>query len=276
MGKSFEIHVNGKPIFAKGANWIPADSFTTRLNKNDYASLIASARDANMNMLRVWGGGIYEPDVFYELCDEMGIMVWQDFMFACSMYPAHPEFLESVKIEAEYQVNRLKTHPSIVLWCGNNEIAIAWHGWGWKEELPSSVWEDYAKIFHEVLPEVCINSDSKRLYWPSSPGYTTKLPKNNQIYGSGDNHYWGVWHGGDGFDAFEKNIGRFLSEYGMQSFPEMATIMKFADKEDLDINSEVMIARQKASLGTGNLIKYIKDYLTMQSDFAVHLLFLAK
>ena len=268
VGKSFEIHVNGKPIFAKGANWIPADSFTTRLNKNDYASLIASARDANMNMLRVWGGGIYEPDVFYELCDEMGIMVWQDFMFACSMYPAHPEFLESVKVEAEYQVNRLKTHPSIVLWCGNNEIAIAWHGWGWKEELPSSVWEDYAKIFHEVLPEVCINSDSKRLYWPSSPGYTTKLPKNNQIYGSGDNHYWGVWHGGDGFDAFEKNIGRFLSEYGMQSFPEMATIMKFADKEDLDINSEVMLARQKASLGTGNLIKYIKDYLTMQSDFA--------
>ena len=268
MGKSFEIHVNGKPIFAKGANWIPADSFTTRLNKNDYASLIASARDANMNMLRVWGGGIYEPDVFYELCDEMGIMVWQDFMFACSMYPAHQEFLESVKIEAEYQVNRLKTHPSIVLWCGNNEIAIAWHGWGWKEELPYSVWEDYAKIFHEVLAEVCSNLDSKRLYWPSSPGYTTKLPKNNQIYGSGDNHYWGVWHGGESFDAFKKNIGRFLSEYGMQSFPEMATIMKFADKEDLDISSEVMLARQKASLGTGNLVKYIEDYLTVQSDFA--------
>ena len=267
VGKSFEIHVNGKPIFAKGANWIPADSFTTRLKKNDYVHLIGSARDANMNMLRVWGGGIYEPDIFYELCDEMGIMVWQDFMFACSMYPAHQEFLDSVKIEAEYQVNRLKIHPSIILWCGNNEIAIAWHGWGWKEELPNSVWEDYAKIFHEVLPEVCKNLDSKRLYWPSSPGYTTKLPKNNQIYGSGDNHFWGVWHGGDGFEAFEENIGRFLSEYGMQSFPEMGTIMKFAEEKDLDINSKVMKERQKASLGTGNLIKYIEDYFSPQTDF---------
>ena len=267
VGKSFEIHVNGKPIFAKGANWIPADSFTTRLTKNDYVNLIGSARDANMNMLREWGGGIYEPDIFYELCDEMGIMVWQDFMFACSMYPAHQEFLDSVKIEAEYQVNRLKIHPSIILWCGNNEIAIAWHGWGWKEELPNSVWEDYAKIFHEVLPEVCRNLDSKRLYWPSSPGYTTKLPKNNQIYGSGDNHFWGVWHGGDGFEAFEENIGRFLSEYGMQSFPEMGTIMKFAEEKDLDINSKVMKERQKASLGTGNLIKYIEDYFSPQTDF---------
>ncbi len=266
-GQSFEVHVNGKPIFSKGANWIPADSFTTRLKKKNYANLLDSVRDVNMNMLRVWGGGIYEPDVFYELCDEMGIMVWQDFMFACSMYPAHQEFLNSVKIEAEYQVNRLKSHPSIVLWCGNNEIAIAWHSWGWKEKLPSSVWNDYAKIFHKVLPGVCKNLDPGRFYWPSSPGYTTKLPENNQIYGSGDNHYWGVWHGGDGFDAFEKNNGRFLSEYGMQSFPEISTITKFAEEKDLDINSEVMLSRQKASLGTANLVKYIEDYLTMKSDF---------
>ena len=266
-GTAFEIHVNGKPIFAKGANWIPADSFTTRLKKNDYASLIASARDVNMNMLRVWGGGIYEPNIFYELCDEMGIMVWQDFMFACSMYPANQEFLDSVRSESEYQINRLKSHPSIVLWCGNNEIAIAWHGWGWKEELPNSIWEDYAKIFHGILPKMCKDLDPERLYWPSSPGYTTKIPDNNQIYGSGDNHYWGVWHGGDDFDEFEKNVGRFISEYGMQSFPGMSTIMKFAEKKDLDVNSEVMIARQKASLGTGNLIKYIELHFGMQSDF---------
>ena len=266
-GQSFEVHVNGKPIFSKGANWIPADSFTTRLNKKDYANLITSARDANMNMLRVWGGGIYEPDIFYELCDEMGIMVWQDFMFACSMYPANQEFLDSVRNEAKYQVNRLKSHPSIVLWCGNNEIAIAWQGWGWKEKLPSSVWDDYAKIFHQVLPEVCQNLDSERFYWPSSPGYSTKMLETNQIYGSGDNHYWGVWHGGEGFDAFEKNIGRFMSEYGMQSFPEMGTIMKFAEEKDLDINSKVMKARQKASLGTGNLVKYIEDYFSTQIHF---------
>ena len=114
---------------------------------------------------------------------------------------------------------------------------------------------------------MCRNLDSKRLYWPSSPGYTTKLPKNNQIYGSGDNHFWGVWHGGDGFEAFEENIGRFLSEYGMQSFPEMGTIMKFAEEKDLDINSKVMKERQKASLGTGNLIKYIEYYFSPQTDF---------
>ena len=266
-GKSFEIYINGKPIFSKGANWIPADSFTTRIQPDDYKRLIATARDANMNTLRIWGGGIYEPDIFYELCDEMGIMVWQDFMFACSMYPAHQEFLASVKREAEYQVKRLKSHPSIILWCGNNEIASGWLSWGWKEELPSSVWDDYKKIFHDLLPNVCKKLDPGRLYWPSSPGHSLAPPESDQIYGSGDNHYWGVWHGGDGFDAFEENIGRFLSEYGMQSFPEMGTIMKFAEEKDLDINSKVMKERQKASLGTGNLVKYIEDYFPPQKDF---------
>ena len=266
-GKSFEIHINGKPIFSKGANWIPADSFTTRIQPDDYKKLIATARDANMNTLRVWGGGIYEPDIFYELCDEMGIMVWQDFMFACSMYPAHQEFLASVEREAEYQVKRLKSHPSIILWCGNNEIASGWLSWGWKEELPSSIWDDYKKIFHDLLPNVCEKLDPGRFYWPSSPGHSLTPPESDQIYGSGDNHYWGVWHGGDGFEAFEENIGRFLSEYGMQSFPEMGTIMKFAEEKDLDINSKVMKDRQKASLGTGNLIKYIEDYFLPQTDF---------
>ena len=266
-GASFEIYVNGKPIFSKGANWIPADSFTTRISKEKYKNLIATARESNMNTLRIWGGGIYEPDIFYELCDEMGIMVWQDFMFACSMYPAHEQFLESVGREATYQVKRLKSHPSIILWCGNNEIASGWLSWGWKEELPSSVWDDYKSIFHNLLPEVCEKHDPGRLYWPSSPGHSIELPKDDQIYGSGDNHYWGVWHGGDGFDAFEDNIGRFLSEYGMQSFPEMATIMKFAEEKDLDTESEVMKSRQKASLGTGNLLKYIEEYFGPQSNF---------
>jgi len=259
-GRSFEVHVNGKPIFSKGANWIPADSFTTRIKKEHYKQLLSAAKDANMNMLRVWGGGIYEPEIFYDLCDEMGIMVWQDFMFACSMYPADQKFLESVKEEAQYQVDRLKSHPSIVLWCGNNEIASGWLSWGWKEELPASVWNDYKKIFHEVLPNVCKELDPGRLYWPSSPGHSISLPESDQRYGSGDNHYWGVWHGGDGFEAFEEYVGRFMSEYGMQSFPEMKTVRKFAEDRDLDIESKVMVSRQKASLGTGNLIKYIKDY----------------
>ena len=133
--------MNGKPIFAKGANWIPADSFTSRLTPKDYKLLLQNVIKANMNTLRMWGGGIYEPDYFYELCDQMGILVWQDFMFACSLYPADNEFLNSVKQEVTYQVNRLKDHSCVILWCGNNEVASGWLSWGWKEKLPECVWE---------------------------------------------------------------------------------------------------------------------------------------
>jgi len=266
-GESFEIHINGTPIFAKGANWIPADSFVERLNRDDYERLIKDAVSANMNTLRIWGGGVYEPDCFYEICDEMGVLVWQDFMFACSMYPAHDEFLASVETEARFQLDRLKEHACIVLWCGNNEIASGWLSWGWKEELPDSVWKDYDTLFHQLLPRICKELDPGRLYWPSSPGHSLVLPETDQIYGSGDNHYWGVWHGGDGFEAFEENVGRFMSEYGMQSFPNLATIKTFAKDKDLSIDSEVMEAHQKASLGTGNLVKYIEDHYNLKGDF---------
>ena len=174
-GESFEIYVNNMPIYSKGANWIPADYFVERLQLEDYKRLLKDAIRANMNTLRIWGGGIYEPDHFYELCDEMGIMVWQDFMFACSMYPADESFLESVEREARYQVKRLKGHASIILWCGNNEVASAWLSWGWKEELPGSIWDDYRKLFHELLPRVCSELDPQRLYWPSSPCHGTCL-----------------------------------------------------------------------------------------------------
>ena len=267
-GESFTIYVNGKPIFAKGANWIPADSFTSRLTPKDYKLLLQNVIKANMNTLRVWGGGIYEPDYFYELCDQMGILVWQDFMFACSLYPGDNKFLDSVDKEARYQVDRLKDHPSIILWCGNNEVASGWLSWGWKEKLPKSVWEkDYKKLFHELIPDICNELDSSRLYWPSSPGHDLELPKVDQIYGNGDNHYWGVWHGGEGFEGFEKNIGRFMSEYGMQSFPDLKTVETFANKEDWDIESDVIKAHQKSSLGNDNVIKYIEQYYSKPKDF---------
>ena len=266
-GESFEIHVNGMPIYSKGANWIPADYFVERLTRDDYKRLLNDAIRANMNTLRIWGGGIYEPDHFYELCDEMGIMVWQDFMFACSMYPANDDFLDSVEKEARYQVNRLKGHASVILWCGNNEIASGWLSWGWKEELPISVWQDYKKLFHELLPKVCHELDPERFYWPSSPGHGIDQSDEDQIYGKGDNHYWGVWHGGDEFDAFEDNVGRFMTEYGMQSFPATSTIESFADKKDRVLDSAIMNAHQKASLGTGNLMKYIEDQYRVTNDF---------
>ena len=266
-GESFEIHVNGIPIYSKGANWIPADYFVERLTRDDYKRLLNDAIRANMNTLRIWGGGIYESDHFYELCDEMGIMVWQDFMFACSMYPANDEFLDSVEKEARYQVNRLKGYASVILWCGNNEIASGWLSWGWKEELPISVWQDYKKLFHELLPKVCHELDPERFYWPSSPGHGIDQSDEDQIYGKGDNHYWGVWHGGDEFDAFEDNVGRFMTEYGMQSFPATSTIESFADKKDRVLDSAIMNAHQKASLGTGNLMKYIEDQYRVTNDF---------
>ena len=266
-GESFEIHVNGMPIYSKGANWIPADYFVERLTRDDYKRLLNDAIRANMNTLRIWGGGIYEPDHFYELCDEMGIMVWQDFMFACSMYPGNDEFLDSVEKEARYQVNRLKGYASVILWCGNNEIASGWLSWGWKEELPISVWQDYKKLFHELLPKVCRELDPERFYWPSSPGHGIDQSDEDQIYGKGDNHYWGVWHGGDEFDAFEDNVGRFMTEYGMQSFPATSTIESFADKKDRVLDSAIMNAHQKASLGTGNLMRYIEDQYRVTNDF---------
>ena len=266
-GESFEIFINNMPIFSKGANWIPADYFVERLQKEDYRRLLKDAMRANMNTLRIWGGGIYEPDHFYELCDEMGIMVWQDFMFACSMYPADESFLKSVKREARYQVKRLKSHASIILWCGNNEVASGWLSWGWKEELPGSIWEDYRKLFHELLPKVCNELDPQRLYWPSSPCHGTDQSNQDQIYGKGDNHYWGVWHGGDDFHAFEDNVGRFMTEYGMQSFPSMSMVQSFTHEKDRSLDSDVMNAHQKASLGTGNLMKYLEDYYRVNDDF---------
>ena len=266
-GESFEIYVNNKPIYSKGANWIPADYFVERLQVEDYKRLLKDAIRANMNTLRIWGGGIYEPDHFYELCDEMGIMVWQDFMFACSMYPADESFLESVEREARYQVNRLKSYASVILWCGNNEVASAWLSWGWKEELPDSIWDDYRKLFHELLPKVCNELDPQRLYWPSSPCHGTDQSNQDQIYGKGDNHYWGVWHGGDDFNAFEDNVGRFMTEYGMQSFPSMRMVESFTHKKDRSLDSDVMNAHQKASLGTGNLMKYVENYYRVNNDF---------
>ena len=267
-GEKFEININGKPFFAKGANWIPADSFTTKISKKDYNSILNNAIYANFNTLRVWGGGIYEPDEFYQLCDEKGILVWQDFMFACSMYPGDQDFLKSVKNEISYQVQRLKHHPSIGLWCGNNEIGVAWHNWGWKEKLPSSLWEkDYQELFHKLIPKIINKNDPFRFYWPTSPGFTTKLPHEGQHYHTGDNHYWGVWHGGDPFSRFKENTGRFMSEYGMQSFPNFETIKMFCPKDEFEKNSRSMTAHQKASLGNKNLEKYLDMYYPEAKDF---------
>jgi beta-mannosidase len=258
-GQSFMFVINGIPVFAKGGNWIPADSFPTRITKDKYRFLLESVRDTNMNMLRVWGGGIYEADEFYELCDEMGILLWQDFMFACSMYPANQEFLDSVRAEAIDNVKRLRNHPSIVLWAGNNEVETAWRNWGWRQNLPASVWDDYLKIFHGVLQEVTAQFDPLRTYWPSSPH--GGLDDDPQSLRSGDVHFWQVWHAAEPFSDYEKQMPRFMSEYGFQSFPNIETVKSYTVPSDRDVESPIMLAHQRHPRGNQLVREYmLRDY----------------
>jgi beta-mannosidase len=220
---------------------------------------VASARDANMNMLRVWGGGIYESDDFYDTCDEMGILLWQEFMFACSMYPATPEFLDNVRHEAIDNVIRLRNHPSIVFWCGNNEIETAWQHWGWKQSLPASLWDDYKKVFHGVLPEVCAAYDPTRPYWPSSP--SSNLEDDPEAQRVGDTHYWQVWHAAAPFADYEKQHPRFMTEYGFQSFPQIETVNTYTIPAEHDIQSPVMMAHQRHPRGNQLIREYmLRDY----------------
>jgi beta-mannosidase len=264
-GKSFTFFINGMPVFAKGANWIPADSFPTRITKVKYRQLVGSAREANMNMLRVWGGGIYESEDFYDACDEMGILLWQEFMFACSMYPATPEFLDNVRHEAIDNVTRLRNHPSIVIWCGNNEIETGWQHWGWKQTLPARLWDDYQKIFHGVLPEVTATLDPSRPYWPSSP--SSNLEDDPDSQRMGDVHYWQVWHAAAPFSEYEKQHPRFMSEYGFQSFPQIDTVKTYTLANERDIQSPVMLAHQRHPRGNQLIREYMLREYPEPKDF---------
>jgi beta-mannosidase len=275
-GSSFYFELNGVPIFAKGANYIPNDVFIPRFSDEAYRQLIQSAVDANMNMLRIWGGGFYEKDIFYDLCDEQGILVWQDFMFACSMYPGNAEFLENVEQEAIENIQRLRNHPCVTLWCGNNENDVAWSqfeengGWGWKQrfekETRTKIWEDYEQLFHQLLPALVEEHHPDIFYWPSSP-YATDATHATYTSTHGDIHYWGVWHGQQLFDEFQNHIGRFMSEYGFQSFPEFPTVQQFTLPEDWDIESEVMMAHQRSGIGNLRIREYMEHYFDVPDDF---------
>lgn len=264
-GESFMFVINGVPVFAKGGNWIPSDSFPTRITSEKYRYMLQSVRDSNMNMLRVWGGGIYETDEFYELSDELGILIWQDFMFACSMYPGNQEFLDNVRAEAIDNVKRLRNHPSIVIWAGNNEVETAWRNWGWRQNLPASLWDDYLKIFHGVLQEVCDAYDPSRPYWPSSPhGGLADDPDSKR---SGDVHYWEVWHAEKPFSEYEKQRTRFMSEYGFQSFPNIETVKYYTLPNERDIESPIMLAHQRHPRGNQLVREYMLREYPKPKDF---------
>ncbi|MBC8479570.1 MAG: glycoside hydrolase family 2 protein [FCB group bacterium] len=277
-GTSFYFKLNGIPVFAKGANYIPNDSFLPEVTDNRYRQVVDAAVDANMNMLRIWGGGIYESDLFYDLCDQAGIMIWQDFMFACSLYPGDEDFLNNIAHEVTDNVKRLRNHPCIVLWCGNNEIDIAWShdtqgGWGWKEEYTPDqqkvLWNDYKKLFHELIPGKLAEMDEDRPYWPSSPQAGPDERSSNDAV-SGDIHYWGVWHGQEPLENYNVHIGRFMSEFGLQSFPELETVKSYTIQEDWDIYSEVMQAHQKNKRKNGNAMisHYLLQHYREPKDFA--------
>jgi beta-mannosidase len=283
-GESFYFEVNGRPVFAKGANIIPNDVFLTRVKPETYEFIVKSAADANMNMLRVWGGGVYESDLFYDLCDKYGILVWQDFMFACSMYPGDDDFLNSIRQEAEDNVKRLRNHACIALWCGNNEIEVAWaqghedRGWGWKQaynpQQRETIWKAYDTIFHHILPAVVKSYTYNQPYWHSSPsagmGKLAGYESN-----SGNMHYWGVWHGQNPFSDFRKYKARFMSEYGFQSFPEFNSVKKYTLPQDWNIESEVMASHQRSGIGNLRIKQYMEQDYQIPEDFE-HLLYVGQ
>ena len=276
VGSSFFFKVNGEPVFMKGANYIPQDIFLTRVDPSDYEHIIRSAAEANFNMLRVWGGGIYEQDIFYDLCDKYGILVWQDFMFACAMYPGNNAFIDNVEKEAIQNVERLRNHPCIALWCGDNEILVAWNRWGWQdqvrekqsEEIIDTIWKAYEDVMHKLLPEVVEKYDPARSYWASSPSSGFGEVENGK---SGDNHYWGVWWAKEPFEKYEEIIPRFMSEYGFQSFPELNSVKKYALEEDWDIESEVMRSHQRSSIGNVTIKEYMERDYRDPKDFPMFL-----
>jgi beta-mannosidase len=276
IGTSFTFKLNGVKVFMKGSNYIPSDIFTTRNTLPNYQRAVEDALGANMNMLRIWGGAIYENDELYDLLDENGILAWNDFMFACSVQPDDSLHLENIKKEAEYNVKRLRNHTSIALWCGNNENLRAWNDWGWKKKYTptdsAALWKVYEKLFYQILPNAVQKYQPEVSYWASSPQAAgNKL--SDRI--SGDEHDWTVWFGDVPFSAFAEKIPRFVSEFGLQAFPEMKTIKAFANDSDMSYRSPIMEHRQRSAMpwmgenfnGNEMMKTYISRYYKVPEKF---------
>ncbi len=270
-GLSFTFIVNGVPVFAKGSNWIPADSFPTRITFEQLDYLIGSAAATHQNMLRVWGGGFFEDERFYDLCDQYGVLVWQDFIFSCSMYPMDdPDFMENVHQEIVENIKRLRHRTSLALWCGNNEMEWGVEAWEqWVKELGGdhSALGTYEQFFYKQLPEWVAKYDPDTMYWPSSP--SSNIPfedPNSQL--RGDAHYWDVWHGRKPFTAYRNQYPRFMSEFGFQSLPPLKTVATYAQPSEWNMTSYVMEMHQKNDSGNGLMIGQMTDTFRMPKDFA--------
>lgn len=276
-GAGFGFELNGVPVFMKGANYIPPDNFMPRCDRSVYEGIINDAVASNMNMLRVWGGGVYAADEFYDLCDQKGILVWQDFMFAGTMISGDSGFVDNVKQEVMDNVIRLRNHASLALWCGNNEMDEAWHNWGWQEQYhydsitQQKLWEDYLQLFENIIPDLVKKYDPLRDYVPTSPaigwGHQESLRE-------GDSHYWGVWWGDEPFAVYTQKVGRFMSEYGFQGLPAMSTIRQFSSPADRTLQpsgrnkfSQVMISHEKHPTGYEKIDTYLERDYRSPKDF---------
>jgi len=267
-GSRFAFRINGREIFCRGANWIPADALFSLSSPEKTEDLLQSAVDANMNMLRVWGGGFYEHDWFYDLCDRLGLMVWQDFQFACNLYPSTPDFLEDVTKEVDYQVRRLISHPSIVVWCGDNELvgALTW----FKESIENRdrYLVSYDRL-NRTIEQALKAAAPEAIWWPSSPasGY---LDYGDAWHadGSGDMHYWSVWHENKSFDNYRSVRPRFCSEFGFQSYTSLPVIQTYAEPKDMNIASPVMEHHQKNAGGNERIAATMFRYFRFPKDFA--------
>ncbi len=268
-GLSFAFRVNGIDLFAKGANWIPCDALPARQTRAVLDDLLSSAVEANMNMIRVWGGGQYESEDFYDLCDEKGLLVWQDFMFSCSTYPATKDFLASVEQEARYQVKRLRDHACIALWCGNNEDLGALNWFPASRENRDRYLVDYDRLTEGVLGRVVDECDPTRSFWPSSPcGGRGDYSDNWHDDSRGDMHYWQVWHSGKSFDAYYDVVPRFCSEFGYQSFPSIETIRTYAPEDQFNVTAPIMEHHQRNPGGNSKITEMFTRYFRMPDGFA--------
>ena len=262
-GESFEFVVNGRPVFAKGASWIPAHSFVAGLRREDYAPRLTAAAQAHMNMVRVWGGGVYEDEAFYDLCDELGLLVWQDFMFACTLYPGDAAFVRSVRAEAEFQVRRLRHRACLALWCGNNELELLNAG---ALAQPANR-RAYEALFARLLPEIVARHGGTTPYWRSSPSQSAARTLRDPER-SGNAHFWDVWHARHPVERYEEKHYRFISEFGMQSFPSGEQARRFCPPGQLNIFSRTMEAHQKNPAGNQIIFDYVARRYRFPRDYA--------
>jgi beta-mannosidase len=263
-GTRFTLIVNGEPVFARGANWIPGDCFPARVGRELYAERLTQARDANVNLVRVWGGGIYESEDFYDLCDELGLLVWQDFLFACAAYAEDEPLRGEVVAEAREAVTRLSPHPSLVLWNGCNESIVGYHDWGWQAELNGRDWG--WRYYTEILPAIVAELDPTRPYSPGSP-YSFDPPRHPNAAAHGTSHLWEVWNELD-YTEYRRYAPRFVAEFGFQGPPTWATLTRAVHDEPMGPDSPGILSHQKAADGNGKLARGLAAHLPQPTTFA--------